>query len=156
MSEQGVSTASTEGGSWVLKLRHENDDTKHIAEVWSFGVKLSVTTLTEEGVVTVEDPSRRKPAVHRFDDTREAYDASQCRDDIHDGDVLVVASEGVVGLLDQAWPVAFTEAHGEFHGPLGVAPREYKDGRYAASIDLIEGIAAAFGFAMRTAPTHSA
>jgi hypothetical protein len=53
--------------------------------------------------------------VHQFDSTGEAYDASQCRDDIHDGDVLFVPSEGVAGFLFKAWPVAVTEAHGAFH-----------------------------------------
>jgi hypothetical protein len=53
--------------------------------------------------------------VHQFDSTGEAYDASQCRDDIHDGDVLFVPSEGVAGFLYKAWPVAVTEACGAFH-----------------------------------------
>jgi hypothetical protein len=53
--------------------------------------------------------------IHRFDSTGEAYDESQCDDAIHDGDVLVVASEGVVGILVKAWPIAITEASGAFH-----------------------------------------
>jgi len=55
------------------------------------------------------------PAVHTFDSTGEAYDASQCDDDISDGDVLVVPSESVVGVLIQAWPCAVGTLHGEFH-----------------------------------------
>ena len=55
------------------------------------------------------------PAVHTFDSTREAYGASQCRDDISDGDVLVVPSEHVVGILVSAWPCAVGTHHGEFH-----------------------------------------
>lgn len=145
------------GGGWSMRLTTQDEGARTaVAEVWSYGAHLSTTTLNIEGVVTVQGPDGRKPAVHRFDSTREAYDATQCREDIRDGDLLVVASEQVVGLLDEAWPVAFTEAHGEFHGPLAVAPREYKDGRYALSVDLIEAVAAAFGFPMRTAPTHSA
>ncbi|MFI5799085.1 hypothetical protein [Streptomyces sp. NPDC051677] len=143
MSEQPiVSSASVEDGSWMLKVRH--GDGKAVAEVWSFGVKLSITTLTDAGVVTVEDPAAA-PAVHRFGSTSEAYDATQCRDDIRDGDVLVVESERVVGFLDAAWPVAITEAHGEFHG-LKIPAREHKDGRFAASADCAERIAAELDF----------
>lgn len=152
MSEQSISsTASVDGGSWTLKVRYE--DGRTIAEVWSFGVKLSITTLTEEGVVTVEDPAAG-PAVHRFDDTREAYDATQCRDDIRDGDVLVVESEGVVGFLDEAWPVALTKAHGEFHG-LKTSAREHRDGRYTASAERAERIAAELGFPLAAEPART-
>jgi hypothetical protein len=57
------------------------------------------------------------PNVHRFETTGQAYDASQTRDDIADGDVLVVISERVVGVLVSAWPVAVTTEAGAFHGP---------------------------------------
>lgn len=45
--------------------------------------------------------------VHRFDDSGEAYDMSQCSDDIHNGDVLVVDSstERSVAFLMDAWPI---------------------------------------------------
>ena len=61
--------------------------------------------------------SRRTAAVqvHTFDSTGEAYDTSQWRDDIHDGDVLVVPSEKVVGFLNAAWPCAVTATPGNFH-----------------------------------------
>jgi hypothetical protein len=52
---------------------------------------------------------------HEFDSTAEAYDASQCDDNINSGDVLIVKSERVVGVLVEAWPVAVTEAHGTMH-----------------------------------------
>jgi hypothetical protein len=55
------------------------------------------------------------PQVHVFDDSGDAYDASQCDDKIKDGDVLVVPSERVVGVLIEAWPVAVSTEHGEFH-----------------------------------------
>ncbi|MEU4095517.1 hypothetical protein [Streptomyces sp. NPDC026673] len=91
----------------------------------------------------------QQPAVHYLDgDTRDAYDATQCRDGIRDGDVLVVESAKVVGFLDAAWPVAITEAHGEFHGngtAIEAAPR-YADGRYAASIERARQVAVALGF----------
>lgn len=70
--------------------------------------------------------------IHTFDNTREAYDATQCgyvtydpeNSDydyegeeviVKDGDVLYVPSEKVIGFLYQAWPVAITKEHGEFH-----------------------------------------
>jgi hypothetical protein len=59
-----------------------------------------------------EAPSVR---VHRFASTGQAYNASQCRDEIRPGDVLVVEPEGVVGILISAWPTAITERTGEFH-----------------------------------------
>jgi hypothetical protein len=45
---------------------------------------------------------------HRFDSTGDAYDASQTDESISNGDVLVVESERVVGVLVDAWPVAVT------------------------------------------------
>lgn len=66
--------------------------------------------------------------VHTFESTHEAYDASQIgewiRDDnghlsqIKDGDVLVVPSEGIIGVLIEAWPTAVVwpdEDCGSFH-----------------------------------------
>ena len=53
--------------------------------------------------------------VHIFASSDEAYDASQCRDDIHDGDILVIPCEGVAGWLDKAWPIAATRNVGAFH-----------------------------------------
>jgi hypothetical protein len=87
-------------------------------------------------------------SVHRFGDTWEAYDATQCRDDIADGDVLVIESEQVVGFLVEAWPVAITEAHGQFHrltAPVG----EFRDGRYAASAERATELAGELGFPVR-------
>ena len=53
-------------------------------------------------------------SIHKFDSTAEAYDACQCDEDIKRGDLLVIESEGVVGVAD-TWPYAITEAHGELH-----------------------------------------
>jgi len=79
------------------------------------------------------------PAIlaHRFDDTEEAYNMTQCRDDIRDGDVLIIEREGVVGFLRSAWPAALTTAHGELHRIEG-DPRTIDDGRYAASVEAAE------------------
>lgn len=54
-------------------------------------------------------------AVHFFGSTTDAYDETQWRDDIATGDVLVVASEGVAGVLVDACPIAATEPRGSFH-----------------------------------------
>lgn len=53
--------------------------------------------------------------VHRFDDTSDAYDAAQCDPSVSDGDILVIDSEMVVGVLVEAWPVAVTRQTGAFH-----------------------------------------
>jgi len=90
------------------------------------------------------------PKVHRFRSTGEAYDSTQCRDDIRDGDVLVIEEERVVGFLVSAWPVAVTELHGELHGPLPAPAREYREGRYAESVDHAERIARDLGFLVPT------
>jgi hypothetical protein len=89
--------------------------------------------------------------VHRFYDTTEAYNQTQCRDDIRDGDVLVIEREGVVGFLHKAWPVAITVEHGELH-TLTVPVREFQDGAYAASADRAEEVARELGFTVR--PDH--
>lgn len=52
---------------------------------------------------------------HTFRTTGEAYDASQCREEIKNGDILVATEEKVVGFLLDAWPVAVTVAYGNFH-----------------------------------------
>lgn len=59
--------------------------------------------------------AQRAVSVHHFESSGEAYDASQCYDEIKDGDVLVIKSERVVGVLHKAWPVALTPNFGKFH-----------------------------------------
>jgi hypothetical protein len=54
--------------------------------------------------------------VHEFASTGDAYDATQCRDDISNGDTLVIASERVIGIAD-TWPVAVTVEFGKLHTP---------------------------------------
>lgn len=54
--------------------------------------------------------------VFTFDDSRAAYDHSQVRDDLHDGDVLHIPAERVAGFLLQAWPVAVSAERGALHG----------------------------------------
>lgn len=101
-----------------------------------------------------------EPAVWPFSSTDEAYAQAQVRDDLWDGDVLVIENESVIGYLDKACPIALTEARGEFHRPK-YDPRTYGDGRYAASVRMAEREAARLGIpltrankdATTTAPT---
>ena len=53
---------------------------------------------------------------HQFDTTGEAYDATQCFEEIKTGDILVIESERVVGIAD-TWPVAVTKERGHLHAP---------------------------------------
>lgn len=53
-------------------------------------------------------------AIHIFDTSGEAYDACQCDENINQGDLLYIPSEGIVGLAD-TWPIAITKECGAFH-----------------------------------------
>jgi len=55
------------------------------------------------------------PKIHIFEDSGEAYDASQCIENIKDGDVLSVPNERAVAVLIEAWPTAISENYGHFH-----------------------------------------
>ncbi|MET7631816.1 hypothetical protein ABZS53_15370 [Streptomyces sp. NPDC005499] len=110
------------------------------------GQIVSVTLVDQRGSrwsAAPADLTVIEPAVHTFDDTVEAYDATQCREDIRDGDVLVIESESVVGIA-WTWPFALTEAFGELH-ILNADPRTYEDGKFAASIPVAEREAARLG-----------
>lgn len=52
--------------------------------------------------------------VHEFETTSDAYGACQCDENIHDGDLLVIKEEQVVGVAD-TWPIAVTKVSGELH-----------------------------------------
>lgn len=50
----------------------------------------------------------------------DVYDYTQTHDNIKNGDVLVVVDEELVGVMIEAWPVAWnssTEGRGAFHSP---------------------------------------
>lgn len=49
-----------------------------------------------------------------FSETSEAYDDCQCNEQLENGDVLVIADEGVVGICD-TWPFAITVKGGCLH-----------------------------------------
>ncbi|MDQ0961982.1 hypothetical protein QFZ66_005860 [Streptomyces sp. B4I13] len=92
------------------------------------------------------------PAVHRFFDTTEAYDASQCYEEIKDGDLLVVENEQAIAIVVDVYPVAATVQHGEFHaGPESV--RLFRERRYAASMEAAGKVAAELGITLD--PQHS-
>jgi hypothetical protein len=72
--------------------------------------------------------------VHHFDSTGDAYDASQCDENAHDGDILAIPDEGVWGILFKAWPVAVTNECGAFHQLAeGGTWDDFEGGRYAAA-----------------------
>lgn len=57
----------------------------------------------------------KDPRVYQFSTSGLAYDASQVMDHVRDGDVLSVPDEMAVAILVGAWPVAISEAVGQFH-----------------------------------------
>lgn len=77
--------------------------------------------------------------VHRFDTSGAAYNQSQTDDSIRDGDILLVAPEGRVAVLVEAWPVivvgpAGDEAGYAFHAMNdGLTWDTFRDGQYAGS-----------------------
>jgi hypothetical protein len=79
------------------------------------------------------------PMIHEFYNTGQAYDASQCRDDIKDGDILIVPNEGAIAILCAAWPTAITnDTAGEhFHQTTEDFSWESEDNRqYLPSVNL--------------------
>lgn len=95
------------------------------------------------------------PKVHHFTDTDTAYTRAQCSDEVRDGDVLLIASEGVIGVLTNGHPVALTEEHGELHPMVHrYRIREMNGGRYVASADLAELAAELMGLSLQ--PRHCA
>lgn len=59
--------------------------------------------------------SNPTPKIHAFYDSGEAYDNTQCRDDIAKGDLLLIEREGIVGIA-YVWPFAVTANYGKLHG----------------------------------------
>jgi hypothetical protein len=89
--------------------------------------------------------------VHHFCSSGEAYDATQCDENIKNGDLLVIESEGVIGIAD-TWPVAVTVAYGKLHTPAeGYSLARCFEQRpaCAASIAGAKKLAASLSFAVR-------
>ena len=68
---------------------------------------------------------------HYFASTKDAYDACMTSvhmgtgDEVHNGDILIIESERVIGLCD-TWPVAVTPECGSLHAlKSGYSPEDY-------------------------------
>jgi len=83
---------------------------------WSGAPGSAPMNMGDYGKVSSKTASE-EPQVHTFDSSGDAYNQSQYREDIKDGDVLSVPSENVHGFLNQAWPIATHHDGdpGEFH-----------------------------------------
>ncbi len=95
--------------------------------------------------------------IHFFDTTGDAYDCTQCMDEIKNGDILVVASEQAVGLAD-TWPVAVTISAGAFHtlndGVFTTYHHQYGENAgqpvfTQQQVDLARAVAKGMGFELR-------
>lgn len=82
---------------------------------------------------------------HEFASTGQAYDACQCRDDIKNGDTLVIASERVVGVA-HTWPFAVTPEHGHLHALVANADLEAIESGFTAAVAQARQIASERGF----------
>jgi hypothetical protein len=73
--------------------------------------------------------------VFYFDDSSDAYNGSQCRDEIADGDILIGKRDRAVAILVKAWPVSITrETRANFHGlETNVTWDKYERGHYLDS-----------------------
>ncbi|MFE6021625.1 hypothetical protein ACFQ6O_34495 [Streptomyces sp. NPDC056441] len=124
---------------------------KDYAERLAAASPLAAAALQFRQVVDAADQARATaaagPAVHRFDSTADAYAAAD-RQEVADGDVLVVESERVVAFVVVILAVAITEEHGALrpYANLGKPAREYGEGVYTRSVDLGEKIADELGF----------
>lgn len=80
--------------------------------------------------------------IHTFRTSEEAYNKSQtgyyeypegepAYIEVKDGDVILIPEQGIVGLMNDAWPVAFTQNHGQLHHPNGEPGWNHLANRYA-------------------------
>jgi hypothetical protein len=90
--------------------------------------------------------------VFAFDDSREAYDQTQVRNDIHDGDILHIPGENVAGLLMQAWPVAVSPNTGALHALADSSDLVVDDVDYTTSARLARSLVAATAPSAPTLP----
>lgn len=84
---------------------------------------------------------------HLFPDTGSAYDATQCDEDIRDGDLLICERSGVVGVA-YTWPFAVTAETGDLHGMTGVDNIASESDALATGITLAVEKAMGLGFAV--------
>jgi len=88
--------------------------------------------------------------VHKdFGSSSDTYSSSQGNENVSDGDVLV-CSDGVVGFLFEAWPVAVTATRGSFH-TLSSHPKDIKDAKpcHAAGYEEARKVALSLSRALR-------
>jgi hypothetical protein len=98
------------------------------------------------------------PAVHHFNSSGEAYDATQYQDEVKKGDVLFIWPAGIVGIA-HTWPFAVTPEHGHIHQSYA-SPENYADsldseeqtGVYSAGVLLAREIIAETGVLDLTGP----
>ncbi|MFF2940224.1 hypothetical protein ACFVSQ_10315 [Streptomyces niveus] len=108
---------------------------------------LAAAALAFGNLVAETDSRRAAIRVHHFETTQDAREAAY-RDEIADGEVIVVDAEQVVGFLVVALPAALTEERGTF--PHLTKPgRDYMDGDYMDSLVVAEREARARGFLLR-------
>jgi hypothetical protein len=103
----------------ILRVDHDYDSSTHGYIAHVIGTSPNGTTMQFD---IEQEP---EIARHYFDATGDAYDATQCRESIKTGDVLIVMEDGaddsddderatVVGLA-WAWPIAITKDAGHLH-----------------------------------------
>ncbi|MER6559763.1 hypothetical protein ABT300_18915 [Streptomyces sp. NPDC001027] len=87
------------------------------------------------------------PKVWHFASSADARTAAD-REQVADGDVLVVESERIVGFVVIHLPVAITEQHGAFHSyeKLAKPARDYCKGDYIPSVERAEQVAIELGY----------
>ncbi|WP_228980200.1 hypothetical protein [Streptomyces sp. DH12] len=108
---------------------------------------LAAAALAFGDLVADTDSRRAAIPVHHFETTQAAREAAD-RDEIADGDVIVIDAEQVVGFLVIAFPTALTEERGTF--PHLTKPgRDYMSGEYMDSVVVAEREARARGFLLR-------
>ncbi|MFD8903067.1 hypothetical protein [Streptomyces ardesiacus] len=91
-------------------------------------------TCSKSGLVKAQALSR---SVRYFDDTMQAAASTFNGAGVRDGDVVVVASEGVVAIVIRAAVIAITAKRGHLIG-LDTSARTFRDGLYAEIVDRAE------------------
>jgi len=89
----------------------ENSETKNFVKTTWCEIGGGFENELEEYGMSIVDDVR----VWTFSSTADAYDMTQCDDDLKTGDVLLIPSEKVVGVAD-VYPMAVTKHTGHLHG----------------------------------------
>jgi hypothetical protein len=109
----GNDTKSTDIAAEILASKTGAKDLGATEEIrLPLGLMLTQEWSLINGQLT-RTPSEREVIAHFFDSSNWAYDMSQCDEQIMDGDLLIIPSEGIVAILVKAWPMALTEETGE-------------------------------------------